>query len=71
MSKTPEQISNLCAENDKLRELWRIRDAIVDAALKWGLVELKGLRAKHIEMTQPKRNKHGYIGRCDCSECRS
>lgn len=47
MSKTPEQISNLCVENDKLRELWRIRDAIVDAALKWDLPTLKALCDKH------------------------
>lgn len=60
MSKTPEQISNLCAENDKLRELWRIRDAIVDAALKWDLEKLRAAVHAHKEI-QPDAHPFSYV----------
>lgn len=47
MSKNFEQIDLLCRENDKLRKLWRLRDAIVDAALQWDLKKLKVLVVSH------------------------
>lgn len=47
MSKSAQQIDALCLANDRLRELWRLRHKIVDAAIKWDLDLLKKLVAEH------------------------
>lgn len=47
MSKSARQIDALCLANDRLRELWRLRHKILDAAIKWDLDLLKKLVAEH------------------------